>query len=489
MPGALAGQARFAAVRGELDRLVDTEQAEQVRLRGHSTALRNRAIGIAAGGLVVLMALIWLLAFAALRAIVRPAERLERLQGATAALAAAVGVEDVARAAVGQPALGAERASLLVCEGDLLRLVEARGLAPEDRERFRLMALTDALPAPECARRGEPVYGHDRAELERRWPSLAPVHRAYAALPLVASGSQLGVLALSYAGPMVFDAGERALLGRPVRGGAGPGAALRARAHRLADAAGVAAAGGAARRPGARPGGAADPRRGGRGGGRRLLRRVHDRRRVWGIAIGDVCGKGVDAAALTALARHTVRAAARHEASPAAVLEALNRAVLDVNRPGQFVTAVFGRLTARPDGGFGLALACGGHPPPVLLDAELQPRGLACTGTLLGIVEDPEVVDCALSLWPGDTLLLYTDGLAEAAAPERTLDTGDVEALLARARGETAARTAAACLDRALADGGGVVRDDIAVLVAQVPLTARSTAGRTPAGESSTRGQ
>ena len=65
---------------------------------------------------------------------------------------------------------------------------------------------------------------------------------------------------------------------------------------------------------------------------------------AWGIAIGDVCGKGVDAAALTALARHTMRAAAHAHDSPAAVLEALNRAVLDESRAGQFLTAIFARL-------------------------------------------------------------------------------------------------------------------------------------------------
>ncbi len=65
---------------------------------------------------------------------------------------------------------------------------------------------------------------------------------------------------------------------------------------------------------------------------------------AWGLAIGDVCGKGVDAAALTALARHTMRAAAQTTESPAGVLAALNGAVLAESRPGQFLTAIFARL-------------------------------------------------------------------------------------------------------------------------------------------------
>jgi serine phosphatase RsbU (regulator of sigma subunit) len=210
---------------------------------------------------------------------------------------------------------------------------------------------------------------------------------------------------------------------------------------------------------------------------------------VWGLAIGDVCGKGVDAAALTALARHTVRAAARAGRSPVSVLQALNQAVLDESRPGQFLTAVFARLTARPHGGFELRLSRGGHPPPVLLGPGLAPRPLACSGTLLGVVPDPELADCAVELAPGDTLLLYTDGLTEAAAPQHTLTTEDVATLLAAARGETAQQTAGACLRRALDAAGGEVRDDVALLVAQLPPRVRSTAGRTPAGESSTRGQ
>jgi serine phosphatase RsbU (regulator of sigma subunit) len=210
---------------------------------------------------------------------------------------------------------------------------------------------------------------------------------------------------------------------------------------------------------------------------------------VWGLAIGDVCGKGVDAAALTALSRHTLRAAALEHPSPSAVLEVLNRAVLADGRPGQFLTAIFARLETQPSGRFRLVFACGGHPPPVVLDAGREPRPLRCVGTLLGVVEDPELVDATIELDLGDTLLLYTDGLTEAGAPSRLLGTEDVARLLASVRGETASQTAEGCLREALAASGGAIRDDIAVLVAQVGVAVASTAGRTAAAESSTRGQ
>jgi serine phosphatase RsbU (regulator of sigma subunit) len=158
--------------------------------------------------------------------------------------------------------------------------------------------------------------------------------------------------------------------------------------------------------------------------------------------------------------------------------------VLAEARPGQFLTAVYARLTASGSG-FTLTLACGGHPPPVLLGADGTARPLNCTGTLLGVLDDPEVRDVETELGPGDILLLYTDGLTEAGAPARTLSTEDVADQLRAGRGPRARDTAANCLAAAARAGGGEVRDDVAVLVAQVP----STAGRTAAGESSTRGQ
>jgi serine phosphatase RsbU (regulator of sigma subunit) len=200
---------------------------------------------------------------------------------------------------------------------------------------------------------------------------------------------------------------------------------------------------------------------------------------AWGFAIGDVCGKGVDAAALTALARHTVRAAAQDRPSPSAVLTALNRAVLAESRTGQFLTAIFGRIDGRR-----LTMACGGHPPPVLLAADGTLKGVECAGTLLGVLDDPQVSDTSVSLEPGDTLLLYTDGLTEAGAPASTLTTDDVAQLLREARADSAYETVQHCLARALNDGGGFIRDDVAVLVATV-----STEGRSGAGESSTPGQ
>jgi serine phosphatase RsbU (regulator of sigma subunit)/CHASE3 domain sensor protein len=405
----------------------------------------------------------------------------ERLQEAIAALGAAVGLGEVTEAVVEQAAgaLGACCALLLLHdrdEGELRPAAAAGADAPP--------AGFEA-PVTEATRSRRPVFAADAGTA------------AVAALPLIASGDVIGVLAIGFPRPMAFDPAERDLLEALAAQSAQAlaRAELYEREHAVAQTLQASllprvlphipgldlAARLEAGAPGLDVGGDFYD----------AFALAPD---AWGMVIGDVCGKGVEAAALTALARHTVRAAARSEPSPAAVLEALNRAALAESGPGQFLTAVYAHLVARPGGGFAMALACGGHPPPVVLDAALAPRTLACAGTLLGAIAEPEIVDAELVLEPGDTMLLYTDGLTEAGAPTQMLRTEDVADLLAAARGATAAQTAERCLDRALAGAGGVARDDVAVLVAQVApcapaLAARSTGGRTTAGESSTPGQ
>jgi sigma-B regulation protein RsbU (phosphoserine phosphatase) len=192
----------------------------------------------------------------------------------------------------------------------------------------------------------------------------------------------------------------------------------------------------------------------------------------WGLFLGDVCGKGARAAALTSLIRYTLRAAAVYDPGPGAVLHTLNAALHEeYEHDGQsFCTAIFGLLT--PDGdGFTLTFASGGHPDPLLMRADgtasyqVAPRGM-----LLGVLDDATYTATTIRLGPGDTLVLYTDGLVEA----RTSTTGrhfGEEALQGFASDlspATATQTVAA-LTSLLDTFSAGLDDDTAILALGVP--------------------
>jgi PAS domain S-box-containing protein len=174
----------------------------------------------------------------------------------------------------------------------------------------------------------------------------------------------------------------------------------------------------------------------------------------WAVAIGDVCGRGAEAAAVTTLARCTLRAAVLQDRRPDAVLRSLNDAVLGRGADFRFCTTL--HLSVRPrERGADVRLSSGGHPLPLLVRAggEVEPAGSA--GTLLGVVPDPELTSADVRLEPGDALVLVTDG----AAP------GDLAGFLRGCAGRSAEAIAAAVEERAVAAGGGRLRDDAAVVV------------------------
>jgi PAS domain S-box-containing protein len=134
---------------------------------------------------------------------------------------------------------------------------------------------------------------------------------------------------------------------------------------------------------------------------------------AWGVLVGDVCGKGVDAAALTGVARHTVRAAASHVSDTCDALHWLHEAISRQDVP-TFCTACFGILHQVSDGHFRLGFCLGGHPPLVLVRADGTSEAVGTFGTVLGLIEEVELAETTVELRTGDVLLLYTDGLTDA---------------------------------------------------------------------------
>ncbi|MFF7797857.1 PP2C family protein-serine/threonine phosphatase [Streptomyces olivaceus] len=196
---------------------------------------------------------------------------------------------------------------------------------------------------------------------------------------------------------------------------------------------------------------------------------------TWGLFLGDVCGKGAVAAAVTSLARYTLRAAAVYDPDPAAVLANLNT-VLNHEYNGtdpRFCTVVFGLLTPDEDrGGFRITLASGGHPPALLMRADGTADFLPTPGgQLIGVLPDAHIATTTVHLAPGDTLLLHTDGLTEAHTAATGGERYGDDALLDFGR-DLAPTTASGVIDaiRDLLDTFGTgVDDDTAVLAIHVP--------------------
>jgi phosphoserine phosphatase RsbU/P len=190
-------------------------------------------------------------------------------------------------------------------------------------------------------------------------------------------------------------------------------------------------------------------------------------RNDWSIVIGDVCGKGPEAAALAALVRYTTRAAAIQTRRPRLVLNLVNEVVLRQSEE-QFCTAAYVRL--RPEGaGARLSISCAGHPPPLLLRAEGDVESLPCRGRVLGPFPDLASVDRIVQLDPGDALLLYTDGVTDARNADGFFGEERLRDTLISCAGSSA-DDIVTTLDRALNEfHGGKPRDDIAFVVLRIP--------------------
>jgi sigma-B regulation protein RsbU (phosphoserine phosphatase) len=189
--------------------------------------------------------------------------------------------------------------------------------------------------------------------------------------------------------------------------------------------------------------------------------------RDWVVALGDVSGKGVEAAVVTSVARNTVRALTvlGHELTE--VLDGVDQ-VVGQYETDKFCTLVVVRLRRAGDG-WGTTVAVGGHPPPLLLRPHTDPVLIGARGPLLGLLPEVSFTEERIDLTPGDTLLLYTDGVTEARGDGDYF--GD-ERLLAWASNRDLSDVSAV-VDSLLAEvlqyQGGQPRDDIAVVAVRYP--------------------
>jgi len=205
----------------------------------------------------------------------------------------------------------------------------------------------------------------------------------------------------------------------------------------------------------------------------------------WLLVVGDVRGKGVDAAAVTGLARHTIRSIAMYEARPSKILAHLNRVLLaaeadrtaalvscqeapwELTEP-RFCTVAIALVEPRRSGA-GVVVCSGGHPLPLVGRADGGCEVVGRPGSLLGACVEIELHDVGLDLGPGDALVCFTDGIVERHQGREFFDESGIAEVLREAAGSDAATLAARIEQEARSRFADTPHDDMAVLVARVP--------------------
>nr|EIF92930.1 regulatory protein [Streptomyces tsukubensis NRRL18488] len=190
---------------------------------------------------------------------------------------------------------------------------------------------------------------------------------------------------------------------------------------------------------------------------------------AYGFAIGDVCGTGPEAAAVTGLARHALRLLAREGFGGPAVLERLNAAILDEGTRSRFLTLLYGELWPQEDGSARLKVVCAGHPLPLRLRPDGTVDSPAEPQPLLGVIEDLELYEESVTLSPGDVLLCVTDGITERREGSRMLGDDGLADVLTGCTGLTAGAVASRVMRAVERFAAEPASDDMAILALRIP--------------------
>lgn len=198
----------------------------------------------------------------------------------------------------------------------------------------------------------------------------------------------------------------------------------------------------------------------------------------WIVAVGDVSGKGVEAAVLTAFVSHTLRALAVQWNHPSEILRALNTALL-AHGSDRFCTVVVLRLLRDGDDWL-VKISSGGHPLPLLVHADGRIGEIGAAGSLVGVLTHPQLDDERAVISVGDRLVVFTDGVTEARGAAGPFGLERVVALLGRV-GRSAAEVTDTLLEGVLEFQDGQARDDIAIVTIAVrPEAEQAVAAAAP---------
>jgi PAS domain S-box-containing protein len=406
------------------------------------------------------------------------AERTAALQRVTSSLAEALSPSDVARIIVEQgcATTGASSAwvALLDEPADKLDLLVESGYDPDIQAAFASIRLDADLPLAEAVRSGKPIFLGSREVLVKRYPGLADVSDrlgriALAALPLATKGRRFGGALFGFPGVKAFDAEERRFL----RGLAQQCALALERSQLYRERDYIARTLQQALLPPelpAIPGMEVAARYLPAGEGNEVGGDFYDvfwSLGGWGLLVGDVRGKGPGAAAVMGMIRHSIRAAALQERLPSGILRVVNDALRQQPGEDRFATLTYVRLEAA-GAGVQATVCAGGHPLPLLLQRDGTVRNVGHPGMLLGPFPDPQLADHRAALSPGDTLVLYTDGVTERRGGESLFGEARLMELIHGCAGLSASEIVKRIEREVLAFGPEEPRDDIAILATRV---------------------